>query len=100
MLIVSYKTYKIPVVLIKLKTMHQIKLSFVIVLGIGVALMSSCNSKQVETAVADTVKTEPVSARPAHWGYAGEDGPTAWATLSPVYALCGNGQAQSPINIV
>lgn len=80
------------------------KLSPILVLGIGVALVASCNSKPAETTeqapVADSVKPAPVSARPVHWGYAGEDGPTAWATLSPVYALCGDGKAQSPINIV
>jgi carbonic anhydrase len=39
------------------------------------------------------------SARPVHWGYAAEVGPTHWAHLSPAYAACGNGQAQSPIDI-
>ena len=76
----------------------------ILVVGIAVTLMVSCNSKPAETSeqttVADTVKPAPVSARPAHWGYAGEEGPTAWATLSPAYALCGNGKGQSPINIV
>jgi carbonic anhydrase len=80
--------------------MPKINLSPILLLGMGVALLASCNSKQVETTVADSVKAEPVSARPAHWGYAGEEGPAAWATLSPVYALCGEGKAQSPINIV
>lgn len=76
----------------------------VLVMGIAVALLASCNSKPTDTteqtAGTDTVKSTPVSARPAHWGYSGEEGPTAWATLSPVYALCGTGNAQSPINIV
>jgi len=84
--------------------MPQIKLSPILVLGIAVAVMASCNSKPAETTeqttVTDSVKSAPVSARPVHWGYAGEDGPTAWATLSPVYALCGEGKGQSPINIV
>jgi len=84
--------------------MLQIKLSPILVLGIVVALMASCNSKPAETTeqttVADSIKTAPVSARPVHWGYAGEDGPANWATLSPVYALCGEGKGQSPINIV
>ena len=76
----------------------------IVVMGIAVALLASCNSKPTETAEqtsdTDTVKAAPVSARPAHWGYAGEDGPTAWSTLSPAYALCGTGKGQSPINIV
>jgi carbonic anhydrase len=39
------------------------------------------------------------SARPAHWGYTGDEGPAHWAALSPAYAACGSGQAQSPIDI-
>ncbi|MBK6759559.1 MAG: carbonic anhydrase family protein [Ignavibacteria bacterium] len=39
------------------------------------------------------------SARPEHWGYTGEIGPQNWGSLSPVYAVCGNGQQQSPIDI-
>jgi len=75
-----------------------------VVMGIAVALLASCNSKPTETAEqttgTDTVKAAPVSARPAHWGYAGDDGPTSWSTLNPAYALCGTGKGQSPINIV
>jgi carbonic anhydrase len=81
---------------IKIFTMLSFKsLRPVLVMVIGVAILGSCNSKP-----ADSVKEAPTSARPAHWGYAGEDGPTAWASLTPVYALCGEGKAQSPINIV
>ena len=80
--------------------MPPTKTTLIIFLGIGVAVMSSCNSKTTEAPIADSVSTVPVSARPAHWGYSAEDGPTAWATLSPVYALCREGKGQSPINIV
>ena len=34
-----------------------------------------------------------------HWAYTGEAGPTTWGTLTPVYAACGSGRAQSPINL-
>lgn len=75
-----------------------------LVIGMAASLMMSCGSKPAETTdqttPVDTVQPAPVSDRPVHWGYAGEDGPTAWATLSPVYALCGEGKGQSPINIV
>jgi carbonic anhydrase len=75
-----------------------------LVMGIAATCMVSCSSKPTETvkqaAVTDTAQAAPATARPVHWGYAGEDGPTAWATLSPVYALCGEGKGQSPINIV
>lgn len=43
--------------------------------------------------------TATSAARPAHWGYEGEHGPTHWATLDPAYAACGKGTAQSPIDI-
>lgn len=48
----------------------------------------------------DSVISQPVSARPAHWSYAGTEGPDAWATLSPAYALCKDGKSQSPVNII
>lgn len=34
-----------------------------------------------------------------HWGYEGETGPDNWGSLSPDYALCAEGTAQSPIDI-
>ncbi|HKD46859.1 MAG TPA: carbonic anhydrase family protein [Rhizomicrobium sp.] len=33
------------------------------------------------------------------WSYDGDRGPAHWAALDPDYALCGSGQAQSPIDI-
>jgi hypothetical protein len=35
-----------------------------------------------------------------HWGYGSKDGPAAWGTLSPDYALCASGKAQTPIDLV
>jgi carbonic anhydrase len=84
--------------------MIQVKSTLSPLVFVIAALVTSCNSKPAETAeqntVSDTVTTAPASARPAHWGYSGNEGPTAWATLSPVYALCAEGKGQSPINIV
>jgi carbonic anhydrase len=34
-----------------------------------------------------------------HWSYSGNTGPAHWAELSPEYAACGEGKAQSPVNI-
>ncbi len=34
-----------------------------------------------------------------HWKYEGEHGPEHWENLNPEFFLCGNGIAQSPINI-
>lgn len=72
--------------------------------GLVVITTVACSTKssdQTEEAAA----TEPTqsqniaSARPVHWGYGGEEGPADWSSLTPVYALCGNGNAQSPIDI-
>lgn len=43
---------------------------------------------------------EPVKEKP-HWDYeeGGDMGPELWGDLSPAYALCKSGQAQSPIDI-
>lgn len=34
-----------------------------------------------------------------HWSYSGDAGPENWGELSPEYALCADGSAQSPIDI-
>ena len=34
-----------------------------------------------------------------HWSYSGDAGPEYWGQLSPEYALCADGAAQSPIDI-
>jgi carbonic anhydrase len=36
---------------------------------------------------------------PPHWSYVGADGPAAWGKLWPEWASCGEGKAQSPIDI-
>jgi carbonic anhydrase len=36
---------------------------------------------------------------PAHWDYAGADGPERWAELNPEFAACATGKRQSPIDI-
>ncbi len=86
--------------------MHSKKTSLKLLsLATILLVLSSCSSKKEEVSdtptVADSVAVEatPVSARPVHWGYSGEEGPTNWASLTPVYALCGEGKGQSPINI-
>lgn len=37
--------------------------------------------------------------KPAEWGYSNALAPRYWADLDPRYALCGQGQSQSPINL-
>ncbi len=77
-----------------------------LLIGFLITLVVSCGQQPQESAEqatsADTKTTAqaaPASARPAHWGYDGNDGPSNWASLSPVYALCGEGSSQSPINV-
>jgi carbonic anhydrase len=60
----------------------------------------SAEVQQVDTATAAPAASAPVSARPVHWSYSEEGGPAGWAGLTPVYAACGNGKSQSPINIL
>lgn len=38
-------------------------------------------------------------AEPPHWAYEGTAGPAAWGSLRPEFALCSNGERQSPIDI-
>ncbi len=66
------------------------------------AAVSACStpSPEATTPATDTVAVAPpaeASARPVHWSYGAESGPATWGSLSPVYALCGSGQGQSPI---
>lgn len=43
--------------------------------------------------------TSALASDPVHWSYEGEAGPAHWGELSPDFALCGAGAAQSPIDI-
>lgn len=41
----------------------------------------------------------PAPRPPVPWGYSGEGGPAAWASLQPEFQQCGSGQRQSPVHI-
>jgi carbonic anhydrase len=75
--------------------------NFLAAVAIVAITFVQCSTRQKE-ADQQVSKPEPspASARPVHWGYDGADGPTNWASLTPVYALCGEGKHQSPVNIV
>jgi carbonic anhydrase len=84
--------------------MNQLKISLVWL--ISLPYIFSCNNstaeKDKETA---SKRAEPTAAavqnqRPVHWSYTEEGGPEGWAKLSPVYADCGSGKSQSPINLL
>ncbi|GJM29391.1 MAG: carbonic anhydrase [Cyclobacteriaceae bacterium] len=70
---------------------------------VGIILLScSSNSEDQQAAEASTPEPAPkesTSVRPVHWSYEASEGPAVWGELSPVYALCGSGKSQSPINI-
>ncbi|HEX6891724.1 MAG TPA: carbonic anhydrase family protein [Chryseolinea sp.] len=57
------------------------------------------NAAQDSVAAAPAPETKP-SARPVHWGYSGDVDPSHWGSLTPVYAACGEGKNQSPIDII
>ncbi|CAD5370569.1 Carbonic anhydrase family protein [Rubrivivax sp. A210] len=51
------------------------------------------------TAAASLKAAEATGHGAAHWGYNGPAGPQTWGGLKPEFALCSNGQRQSPIDI-
>lgn len=46
-------------------------------------------------------RAEPVAhaAHPAHWTYAGSEGPEHWGELDPAFSLCKTGHRQTPIDL-
>ena len=84
--------------------MYRSKFSYLGILFILPSILS-CNSNtttESESTTKDTATTQvaPASVRPVHWSYSEEGGPAGWGSLSPVYALCGSGRSQSPINLL
>jgi carbonic anhydrase len=74
--------------------------------AIGLVFILSCNNStpaiQSANISADSLSAsdESHNARPVHWSYSEHGGPTEWAKLSPVYAACGSGHSQSPVNLL
>jgi len=84
--------------------MNHSALSFLTFAFAG-SFLFSCNSKpaaEKETKAVDTLSIPATSetVRPVHWNYSEEEGPKHWAELSPVYAICGSGKMQSPIDLL
>ena len=71
----------------------------------SLAFFWACNSvpaeKENPNVDSSSVTTAPAAAsvRPVHWSYSEEGGPGGWSKLTPVYALCGSGKSQSPVNL-
>jgi carbonic anhydrase len=54
----------------------------------------------VGTPAAPSTGAAPAENKPLKdWSYEGDTGPDHWGTLQPEFAKCGNGQAQSPIDL-
>ena len=74
-------------------------------------LLAACAPVTREVAEARPAPTLPATAEApggsaqgeahatAHWSYSGDTGPAYWGELSPEYAACGSGAAQSPIDV-
>ncbi len=66
-------------------------------LAMVLCVLTACGS------FASTAPQEPATTdathTPAHWTYEGEEGPEQWGKLDPAYLLCGDGKAQTPIDI-
>lgn len=79
---------------------HTTRMNGLIITLFAIGL-AACSTPAPETTTPAPVprvsSPASTSARPVHWGYGEEAGPVSWGSLSPVYALCGNGKGQSPI---
>ena len=69
----------------------------------GVALVKSFRHKHLIVALLCvfvlTALLLNALAADIHWAYSGDAGPDRWGELSPDFALCADGKAQSPIDI-
>ena len=63
------------------------------------AAKPSTSTAKAATPAAVASKAKPGAPAADVWSYSGEVGPGAWGGLRADYALCGNGQRQSPIDI-
>lgn len=64
--------------------------------------LTGCGGANTDSAdeTAETASdTKTASSTTAEWTYSGERGPEAWGSLSPKYATCSAGTAQSPVGI-
>lgn len=71
-----------------------------------VAVLTGCSSNKpaapaAEVSKAPAPKTRAINApkEDPHWGYEAEEGPASWGKLTPKWAACSDGKAQSPVDI-
>jgi carbonic anhydrase len=72
----------------------------------GAALLAGCGANKPAEPAAEAPKAPAAKTRTvappkesAHWGYEAGEGPSNWGKLSPEWKACGDGNAQSPIDI-
>ena len=47
-----------------------------------------------------TLDEDPsIGSQSGSWAYSGANGPAAWATVAPEFAVCSSGQSQSPVDV-
>ena len=61
--------------------------------------MDSNHGGDIKSERSMKVEAHKLSGKKVHWSYKGFSGPKNWSELSEDYALCGEGENQSPINI-
>lgn len=77
----------------------------IVLISSMITLLVSCASKEKmgQYPINPSVPTADVGLQAptiAVWGYQGLNGPENWGQLAPGFALCSEGKAQSPINLV
>jgi carbonic anhydrase len=70
--------------------------------SLACAVAAVCATGAIMTTTPVPLMSSPAQTpqAPPAWHYEGAEGPANWAKLSPAFASCGNGRAQSPIDIV
>ena len=67
-----------------------------IVLGLGIVIAGCADSSHP---LKDRDVQDSGGEHQLHWSYGQDGGPEQWATLSPDFTLCAEGQTQSPIDL-
>jgi len=67
--------------------------------SLAISGAAGCGADVGHDAVPTATASHESGTHQIHWGYDGETGPDHWADLSPDYAMCREGSAQSPIDL-
>ena len=75
------------------------KTALLVVAATATLGLAACASSSPSPDASPTAASPTATAAP-QWSYTGNTGPARWGDLSPDWATCGSGQAQSPIDLV